>query len=317
MSQNEHFADVFNYYLFGGKQRIKSSELRPLDPTELGMIRGKGKKEYLQKFRDVLKQCIMKEDDRVSYLILGVENQSEIHYAMPVRNMIYDALNYEKQLRTIAAEHREKKDLRDAEFLSGFGRNDVLKPVITLTIYWGADAWDGPRSLSDLFPELSADILHYISDYRMNLIVPGEIGDFEKFHTELGTALEFIASSRDRSRIMELGQNERYRSVSSETVDLLSACTNTKFPFGKGGADEMRNYINEDGTINLCEGLRQFGEEMRSEGLSEGRSQGIMQGRTAAYFDTGLTPEEIAVRMDTSVDQVKEVLEKQGVLELV
>jgi hypothetical protein len=243
----------------------------------------------------------MKEDDRISYLILGVENQSEIHYAMPVRNMIYDALNYEKQLRTIAAEHREKKDLRDAEFLSGFGRNDVLKPVITLTMYWGADAWDGPRSLSELFPELSTDILHYISDYRMNLIVPGEIGDFEKFHTELGTALEFIASSRDRSRIMELGQNERYRSVSSETVDLLSACTNTQFPFGKGGADEMRNYINEDGTINLCEGLRQFGEEMRSEGLSEGRSQGIMQGRIAAYFDTGLTPEEIAVKMGTSV----------------
>jgi DNA-binding CsgD family transcriptional regulator len=42
-----------------------------------------------------------------------------------------------------------------------------------------------------------------------------------------------------------------------------------------------------------------------------------MQGRIAAYFDTGLTPEEIAVKMNTSVDQVKEVLEKQGVLELV
>ena len=32
------------------------------------------------------------------------------------------------------------------EFLSGFHRNDTLTPVITITVYLGAEAWDGPRS---------------------------------------------------------------------------------------------------------------------------------------------------------------------------
>lgn len=35
---------------------------------------------------------------KCSYLILGIENQSDVHYAMPVKNLIYDALNYGQQI---------------------------------------------------------------------------------------------------------------------------------------------------------------------------------------------------------------------------
>ena len=56
-----------------------------------------------QKHRDLLKFAAMMQDSHVNYVILGVENQMEVHYAMPVRNMVYDALQYDKQVAMIAA----------------------------------------------------------------------------------------------------------------------------------------------------------------------------------------------------------------------
>lgn len=78
-------------------------------------------------------------NDKMTFLLLGIENQSEVHCAMPVRNLLYDALNYGHQVSEIASEHRKEKDLRDAEFLSGFSKEDKIIPVITLTVYFGSD----------------------------------------------------------------------------------------------------------------------------------------------------------------------------------
>lgn len=77
------------------------------------------------------------QEDEAAYILLGIENQTDIHYAMPVRNMIYDALQYGKQVADTAARHRRndkgsKKQHTNGEYLSGFYKEDALKPVITL-----------------------------------------------------------------------------------------------------------------------------------------------------------------------------------------
>lgn len=104
-----------------------------------------------QKWRDLLKSAIIKKTEGIIYVLLGAENQSDIHYAMPVKNMIYDAMNYGSQVAEAARSHKDKKDFdSSAEFLAGFKRDDKLTPVITLTVYWGAEAWDAPRCLHDM-----------------------------------------------------------------------------------------------------------------------------------------------------------------------
>ena len=56
----------------------------------------------------------------MTVVLIGIENQAEIHYAMPVRTLIYDALNYGSQVKEAAKQHKEKKDIStSAEFLSG------------------------------------------------------------------------------------------------------------------------------------------------------------------------------------------------------
>ena len=43
----------------------------------------------------------MEKNDAV-YVILGIENQSHVHYAMPVKNMLYDAMEYANQVKKVA-----------------------------------------------------------------------------------------------------------------------------------------------------------------------------------------------------------------------
>ena len=35
-----------------------------------------------QKERDLLKQCVIRQNDKRTLILLGIENQSEIHYAI-------------------------------------------------------------------------------------------------------------------------------------------------------------------------------------------------------------------------------------------
>ena len=90
LSNNEIFADVFNYLIYDGQQRILPENLIERDTSEITLPLGKrGELATIQKFRDILKGCIAKEYKNTLYVLFGVENQSHIHYAMPVKNMLF------------------------------------------------------------------------------------------------------------------------------------------------------------------------------------------------------------------------------------
>ena len=111
VSEAEVFADAFNYLIYDGEQVIKPEQLTDMDTTQYVIPYHedeKGKPEAAQKYRDTLKTLAVKTDDRYTYLVLGIENQSHVHYAMPVRNMLYDAMQLEKQVRDLASQHRKE-----------------------------------------------------------------------------------------------------------------------------------------------------------------------------------------------------------------
>lgn len=106
MRNNSVFADAFNYLIYGGKTVVDPEKLHELDTTEIALPfvqeeNGTRKEEAVPKYRDVLKSAVIKRDNEAAYILLGIENQTDIHYAMPVRNMIYDALQYGKQVANI------------------------------------------------------------------------------------------------------------------------------------------------------------------------------------------------------------------------
>ncbi len=204
----------------------------------------------------------------VTYLLMGIENQSDIHYAMVVRNMLYDALNYSFQVEACAKEHRKNKETSGAEFLSGFTKADRLHQVVTLTIYWNYGAWDGARSLHEMFEVQDKAILEYVSDYKLNLIVPEEIEDFDRFKTELGPLLEFIncASTGDRLEKALEKKKERWAVLSNEEVDLLNICLDAKL--------KITESIDVEGEDNkVCRGIEEYAAKRREEGKAEGEER--------------------------------------------
>lgn len=107
LNDNERFADLCNYYFYRGKQVLKPEDLEEQDTTEVLSVFGINSREIqLQKWRDLLKKVIIKRTKSCNYVIIGIENQTDIHYAMPVRNMIYDALNYGNQVKEAAKGHK-------------------------------------------------------------------------------------------------------------------------------------------------------------------------------------------------------------------
>ena len=114
IEKNRIFADVFNYFIYDGEQVIKPDDLHQLDTTEIILNKKLPiDKNSIKKYRDIIKHWAIKRDDKATYVLLAVENQSEIHYAMPVRTMLYDALRYANQIENIADENRRNKKLKN------------------------------------------------------------------------------------------------------------------------------------------------------------------------------------------------------------
>ena len=241
MRENAVFADAFNYLIYNGKKVIDPAKLKEIDPTEIalpfgdeekagedkkgkvqetewssvknGSVRKKtagraGKKtDAVQKYRDILKSAVIKQDEKMSYVLLGIENQTDVHYAMPVRNAIYDALQYGRQVADIAAEHRRnKKDFTgksNGEYLSGFLKEDCIKPVITLVIHFGAEEWDGPLSLHEMMSVSDIEILSFVENYRIHLIDPAKLTEeqLNKFSTRDRKSTRLNSSHPSSSRM--------------------------------------------------------------------------------------------------------------------
>ena len=118
---NHRFADLFNAALFGGQSIINPGELREADTDVSSLLRFNSHAETLQRVFDVVK----KTTHGVDYVIWGLENQSNIHYAMPLRQMLGDALSYMKEYREIAARNKKKGNYSSpSEFLSRLRQTD-------------------------------------------------------------------------------------------------------------------------------------------------------------------------------------------------
>lgn len=299
MSKPHYFADAFNSSVFKGKQVVKADNLslQEMDPTEIGIVITDDVKNIVQKVRDVLKKSIIMNDGKTAYLLLGIENQSEIHYAMPVKNLIYDALNYGQQVNKISAEHRKDKDIKNGEFLSGFSKTDKIIPVITLTVYFGGNDWDAPRSLKDMFPkDIDEEVLEEVDDYKLHLIIPTEIDDFSLFRTDFGKAMKYIAASENPQKMKELSKDSAFEKVSSETVRLINECTNSNIEVPVGEEE-----------INMCKGLEGLREEGLKEGLKEGRMASLVELVTEGHLEKEIAAKKLGMSVEEFTEEMKKV----------
>ncbi|MCM1007955.1 MAG: Rpn family recombination-promoting nuclease/putative transposase [Ruminococcus flavefaciens] len=299
MQNTEVFADAFNYLIYGGEQVIKPESLHELDTAEIVLPYGDdNKSEPVQKFRDVLKMATAMADENAAYLILGIENQTDIHYAMPVRNMLYDALQYTKQVSDAGKSHRNANNTGDtnAEYLSGFYKSDKLLPVITLVVYFGASEWDAPRTIRDMMLVKDERILAYTPDYRINLIAPQELSEekLDKFSTDLRTVLKYIKFSKDKNLLnAALHNDEAFHSVPRQAAVVINTITNSQLEIKDG-----------EESIDVCKAI----EDMRNDAIQEGEAKGRAEGEAKGRAET--LKEVLRNMIDSGIEesQAKKIL---------
>ena len=283
------FADIFNYYVYQGRQVIEPGQLTERDSTKIALPYGAdGAVVPVQKFRDVQKLYAAMTDGKIEYVLYGVENQTEIHYAMPVKNYLYDALDYAGQVEEAARSHRkEKKDGKEAgksggmqgkkqpstgEFLSGFWRKDRLLPSITVTIFFGSEPWDGPLSLSDMMGVSDPSVLACMNDYHVHLISPAQMTEEEimMFQSSLREVLLFIKYSKDKeslSRVLERDK-KRFGELERRAVDVIQAVTNSGIKYKK--SEEV---------VDVCKAIQEMQMEAEQRGKREGEQIGEQRGK--------------------------------------
>lgn len=294
MRDKKTFADVFNFLIYEGQKTINPDNLRELDSSVVVVPYGKDGKPFpAQKTRDLLKLATIMADDEAIYVALGIENQSQIHYAMPVRIMFYDAAYYVSQIEETATKHRADSDKPEtgAEFLSGFYRTDKMTPVITVVFYFGSEPWTGPRSLYDMFPVLNKALQKFVPDYPINLIAPFELSDneIERFHTDLKQVAQSVKYANDLNRFKEVmsGVPNGGR-LSRRAADVINVVTNANLKFPE----------NEE-EVDMCLAI----EEMRREEREEGREEGILEILHGLVEDGLISIEEAAKRAKVSVEE--------------
>ncbi len=247
MRRPDIFADVFNQFLYHGRQIVIPERLVELDTTEIAVPYGA---DYAsvpeQRYRDVAKLLMAMTDGYAAYCILAAENEGKIHYAAPVKNCLYDAIQLAHQVTAAAASHRKSKladknlsnkKLSGDEFLSGFWKEDRLLPVVTVVIYFGAEEWDGPLSLHEMYSDCSEEIRRYAMDYRVNLITPSGLSDSEidEFQSNMREIMRYIKYSKDKKKLHSvIGTELRFKCVERDAAEIINAATGSNMKIDKG-----------------------------------------------------------------------------------
>ena len=67
-----------------------------------------------------------------------------------------------------------------------YRKDDKLIPIVTATVYWGDEPWDGPVNLKSMFDELDEDVDTLINDYNCNLFSIIDAERLPEYRTGLG-----------------------------------------------------------------------------------------------------------------------------------
>lgn len=266
----ERFADLLNGYLFGGEQVVKPENVQERNRVIAQTRRNGQRLEGGFVIRDVVQEVGF----GMQVVLVSLEEQSDIHYAMPIRVMNADAVIYQRQWNKRRKGHRKKRDLRGAEFLSGFAKTDKLIPSLTLVLYFGTKPWDGPRSLKDMMElsDVPECLKNKIADYPMELLEVRDYPDTERFRTDIRQVFEFLKYATDKKKLAEYVQTNKsaFSDLNEQAYDMISCMSKS------GELKEIKKKYQDKkgGKVNMCKAITDMIAEGRREGKKEGKREG-------------------------------------------
>lgn len=311
LSQKTRFSQFVNGALFQGVQIFAAENMRKEDGQQGLIVRtADGKEVVIERYRDIM-MTARTESEETKLIVFACENQDEIHYAMPVRSMLYDALSYVEQVSEIRRRRKKDRSLnKSAEFLSGIKKTDRLCPVITIIFYYGEERWDGMKDMHSLLGITGEEykmLRKYIPNYTINLIDPREMDDLNCFGEDLQTVFEMLKYRKDKDKLLHYvdEHKEYFSDVDDETGRAIEVL------LGSGNLIHHMNR-NESGGVNMCLALDEYYQDGVNQGIVEGIVRGIESGRIQLIYrklEKGTSVSEIAEWMEIEVSEVSVIKE--------
>lgn len=207
--------------------------------------------------------------------LLGIENQTEIDTDMPIRIMGYDYASYRKQI-----------DEGKKRF-----------PVISIVLYFGENEWKKPLSLKEVL-DIPKEFESYVSDYKIHVFqvtrLPKEIR--QRFTSDFKIIADFFAEKNNPDYVPSKEQIIHVEAV----LHMLRVFTN-KEKYDSISTDIIEKQ-REGKVITMYDAFDRMWDS--------GEAAGMKKGKILAYFDMGLTKEEIAEKVGMPIEQVSEILDE-------
>lgn len=299
---NERFADFFNAVLFEGKPIIRPEELEDVDTDEASILEHGKYAESIQAARDNIKIRKKSKTYGVEFVMMGMEHQEHIHYAMPIRVMGYDYGTYKKQYDNNALKYKTAEGMEHDEYLSGMKKTDKFMAVITVVVYYGEKTWDGAKTLHEML-DIPPEMERYVNDYKMLLVEAGR-NNLTLRHADnvdLFNLLEIILDksiSGNEAKKRAIQYSEEH-GTDKTVIMTVAGATNSKIDydrFGKG-----------DGA--MCTLFEEIARENETKGIEKGIEKGI-RGTVSVMRKYHIPNEEIVKEIQEEYNLTREEAEE-------
>ena len=294
-SDNEQFADLFNAVLFDGRQVILPEELEDVDTEESTVLEHKDYAESIKASRDNIKIQKKSTVHGVQFVLLGLESQEHIHYAMPMRIMGYDYGSYKKQYDSNAKKYQSSEGLDEDEFLSKMKKTDKLIPVITVVVYYGEKPWDGAESLHEML-NIPEEMKQFVNDYQM-LLVEARENDLKLHNINNQDFFNLMEILLDNSRPMNETKDRaidyaREHEVNKSVVMTVAGAANCKLDYNAF----------EKGDGGMCTLFEKIAKESEAIGEANGKLKGRAVEIVETGYEFGLSEADILKRLQQKLE---------------
>ena len=301
----ERFADLINGVVCSGKRILSPSDLTDMD-SQTGFFRGslgrsKNTARKKQRYRDLVRKAAF----GINFMVVGIENQEEVHYLMPLRNMSYDVAEYERQAAIIRRQVKKRKDITSAEFLSGFTKESRLNPCVTLVLYYGDD-WDGATDMYSIldFTNIPPELKEKVNNYRICVCEVRKFENTNVFQTDIKQVFDCIRCAEDPEKLYNLVTNDSiYQQLDEETYDVIAEYTKTE------DLMSIKQYEQKGDKINMCGAIAKLIENGRMEGLEQG-VKALIETSIELGSTQAATLDRLMVKLRISRDSAEKYLEQ-------
>ena len=259
-----------------------------MDTEESSVLEHKQYAESIGASRDNVKVRKKSTVYDVEFVMLGLEGQERIHYAMPMRVMGYDYGTYKKQYEDNAAKYKNAKGMTEDEFLSKMKKTDKLIPVITIVVYYGEKPWDGAISLHGML-NIPMEMLPFVNDYKMHL-VEARKNDLKLHNVNNKDLFNLLEILLDKNNKLSVTRKKainyaREHKVEKSVIMTVAGAANCKMDY---------NRMLKKGDADMCTVF----EETRKEGVAEGEAKGIIE----TGYEFGLSEDDILARLQKKLN---------------